>query len=144
MLGHSDSNLNITLRDGCIFLCGFVRLATVTLFAGEGCGFSFTRSLLWGWSYHPNCWCGGSMDFLLLKWKCVITFGFEVVSGLLSFIKVYLHFLLHSKIDEVMIGRPLICGPAIDQMSHPTSQLRIHASKKAIDQKSSPLLRGTS
>ena len=132
-LCHSDSNLNITLRDSCIFLCGFVRFATVTLFTGEGSGFSFTISFFWSWGYHPNCR-GGEESGLWLQ---------SPVSGLLSFIKIYVHFLLYSKFDEVVIGRPLMYSLAIDQMDHPSSQLRIHALKKVINQKSSLLLRGT-
>ena len=54
-------------------------------------------------------------------------------SGLLSFVKVYLGFLLNSKFDEVIIGRPLTCGLPINYMGHPGSQLRVHASKEAIN-----------
>ena len=114
-LCHSDSNLNVALGDGCIFLCGFIRLATVTLIAGEGCGFSFTRSLFWGWSYHPNCWCGREHGLLAIEVKVHHRLWLQsIVSGLLSLVKVYLCLFLHSKLDEVVIGRPLICSLAID------------------------------
>ena len=75
----------------------------------------------------------GIPNFLWLKWKCVVAFGLEVESGLLSLIKVCLCFLLDSKFDEVIIGRSLICGLAIDHMGHPGLQLRVHALKEAID-----------
>ena len=52
-----------------------------------------------------------------------LRFGSQV-SGLLSFIKVYLSFLLDSKFDEVIIGRSLICSFAINYMDHPGPQLR--------------------
>ena len=75
----------------------------------------------------------GSPDLLGLKQKCVVAFGLEVESGLLSLIKVYLCFLLDSKFDKVIIGRSLICSLAIDHMGHPGPQLRVHALKEAID-----------
>ena len=124
------------------FLCGFIGFTTVTLFAGEGSGFSFTRSLFWGLSYHPDCRCGREHGLLIIEAEvhCGLWLWSQI-SHLLSFVKVYLSFLLHSKLDELVIGRPLVYSLAIDQMGHSSSQLRIHALKEAVDQKSSLLVR---
>ena len=116
-----------------------------TLFTQEGCGFSFTRSLLWDWSYHPNCWCSGEHGLLAVEVKVHCGLWLQSwVPGLLSFIEVYLGFFLYSKLEEVIIGRPLVCSLTVNQMGHPSSQLRIHASKEVINQQSPSLFRGTS
>ena len=44
-LCYSNSNLNVSLRDGNIVRCGFIGFTTVNLFTRDGSGFSFTRSL---------------------------------------------------------------------------------------------------
>ena len=81
-------------------------------------------------------WWGEWTSTVKVKVHCGLWLQSQV-SGLLSFIKTYLHFLLYSKFDEVRIGRPLVYSLAINQMGHPSSQLRVHASKEVIDQKSS-------
>ena len=144
-LCYPDSNLNIALGDGCIFWCGFIGFTTVTLFAGEGSGFSFTRSLLQGWSYHPDHRCGREHELLIIKVEVLCGLWLRSgISCLLSFIKVYLSFLLYSKLDKFVIGRPLVYSLAFNQIGHSSSQLRVHASKEMVNQRSSPLLWGTS
>ena len=130
-LCHSDSNLYVTLGDHCIILHSLIWLTTVALFTWKGCGFSFTPD--------PSSGAGGtiqtagmvgSIDFLLMKQKCMVAFGFEVKSLVfLASVKVDLCFLLHSKFDEVIVGRPLTCGLPINHMG----QLRVHALKEVIN-----------
>ena len=101
---------------------------------GRGVASPFTRSFLWSWGYHLNCWSGGQHGFLVTKME--VHGGLQLqgqVSGLLSFIKVYLGFLLDSKFDEVIVGRPLSCGLPVNHMGHPDSQLRVHALKEVIN-----------
>ena len=74
------------------------------------------------WSYHPNCWCGGEHGLLAIEAKmCHCLWLQSQVPGLLSFIKVYFSFFLNSKLDEVVIGRPLVSGLTINQMSQLSS-----------------------
>ena len=98
-----------------------------------------------GWSYHLNCLCSRERGLLTIEVNVHhgLWLGSQVL-GLLSFSKVYLGFFLDSKLDGVIIGRPLVCGLTINQMGHPSLQLRIHALKEAIDQQSPLLFRGTS
>ena len=65
-------------------------------------------------------------------------------TGLLSFVKVYLSFLLDSELDEVITDRPPVRGLTINHMGHTSPQLGVHASEEAIDQQSFLLFRGTS
>ena len=81
-LCYPGSNLNIALGDSCIFLCGFIGFTTVTLFAGDGGGFSFTRPLFQGWSYHPDCRCGRECGLII---KAKVSGGLWFQSQILAF-----------------------------------------------------------
>ena len=79
-LSHSDSNFYITLKDCCIILHRLILLATVTLFAWKGVASPSPDPSSGAEATIQTAGVTGIMDFLLLKWKCVIAFGFKVKS----------------------------------------------------------------